>query len=224
MSILYPVNELFETIQGEGINTGLPAIFIRLQGCNVGCVWCDTKHTWALEDRHEVNSDDIIGTDNIVGRWAPMTTEELIARFDTERYRAKLVVITGGEPCDYDLTSLTTELQAAGYQTQIETSGTAEVRCHEQSWVTVSPKFNMPGGLTVRKDALIRANEIKHVVASQKHIDILDNALEGIDLSNKSMCLQPISQLKKGLDLAIAVAIERNWRLSIQTHKYLNID
>ncbi|GLS84436.1 7-carboxy-7-deazaguanine synthase QueE [Paraferrimonas haliotis] len=221
---MYPVNEVFETIQGEGKNSGLAAIFVRLQGCEVGCSWCDTKHTWTLDPALQVSPEQVLCVDGEVGRWSHYSSEQLIDAFKAQGFQAKLVVITGGEPCQYDLTELCQALEAKGYQVQIETSGTELVKVSDGAWVTVSPKINMKGGKAVLVQALERANEIKHPIARQRHIDELDALLEGIDLTNKSMCLQPISQIEAATALAMKTCIERNWRLSVQMHKYLQID
>jgi len=220
----YPVNEVFETIQGEGFFTGVPAIFVRLQGCPVGCAWCDTKHTWDVIEDNRVAPELVIQVDGTIGRWAELTAEALISNFKIKGFTAKHVVITGGEPCLHDLLPLTESLNRSGYATQIETSGTFEVICSEKTWVTVSPKINMKAGLPILEQALIRANEIKHPVATQSHIDDLDCLLKGIPLDEKTISLQPISQKSRATELAMRICIERNWRLSIQTHKYLDID
>ena len=220
----YPVNEVFETIQGEGVYTGVPAIFVRLQGCPVGCSWCDTKHTWETLTENRVDPDLVIQIDGEIGRWAELDAKELSAQLVAKGFTAKHIVITGGEPCIYDLRPLTQALSEQGYQCQIETSGTFEVLCDPRTWVTVSPKVNMKGGYKVLEQSLVRADEIKHPVAKQMHIDELDQLLEGIDTLGKTICLQPISQKPRATELAMKVCIARNWRLSIQTHKYLNID
>ncbi|MCL1124246.1 7-carboxy-7-deazaguanine synthase QueE [Shewanella surugensis] len=220
----YPVNEVFETIQGEGTHTGVPAIFVRLQGCPVGCAWCDTKQTWEVLDENKVSAEQVIQVDGTIGRWADHTPQSLIHAFEQKGFTAKHVVITGGEPCLYDLIPLTLALHRLGFSSQIETSGTFEIQCADAAWVTVSPKINMKGGLKVLEQALNRANEIKHPVATEHHVEELDRLLEGIDCSNKTICLQPISQKSRATALAMRVCIERNWRLSIQTHKYLDID
>ncbi|QYJ87771.1 7-carboxy-7-deazaguanine synthase QueE [Shewanella mesophila] len=220
----YPVNEVFETIQGEGVYTGVPAIFVRLQGCPVGCSWCDTKHTWETLTENRVDPDLVIQVDGKIGRWAELDAKALILQLVAKGFTAKHIVITGGEPCIYDLRPLTQALSEEGYQCQIETSGTFEVLCDPRTWVTVSPKVNMKGGYKVLEQALHRADEIKHPVAKQMHIDELDQLLAGIDTLGKTICLQPISQKPRATELAMKVCIARNWRLSIQTHKYLNID
>lgn len=220
---MYKLNEVFETIQGEGSYTGVPAIFVRLQGCPVGCSWCDTKHTWAVKDELRQPLGDIVIKTAETEHWAGVSAKELLVLFAKEGYRAKHVVITGGEPCMYDLTDLCETLHASGYSTQIETSGTFEIKAPANTWVTVSPKVNMAGGYQVLQSALDRANEIKHPVAMQKHIDELLQLLQQTDTAAKLIYLQPISQQKRATQLAIEMCKQYNWRLSIQVHKYIGI-
>ncbi|MER0498272.1 7-carboxy-7-deazaguanine synthase QueE [Aeromonas hydrophila] len=221
----YPINEIFQTIQGEGVFTGLPAIFVRLQGCPVGCPWCDTRHTWVVDPAREVGVQAVLDCSNESDGWSKMSSEQILASFQQLGYQARHVVITGGEPCLYDLQELSAALIEAGYQVQIETSGTSEIQTHEQTWVTVSPKINMKGGLPVLVSALERANEIKHPVATERHVEELDALLATARLrENVVIALQPISQKPRATQLAMATCIARNWRLSIQTHKYLDID
>ncbi|WDA26877.1 7-carboxy-7-deazaguanine synthase QueE [Aeromonas hydrophila] len=221
----YPINEIFQTIQGEGVFTGLPAIFVRLQGCPVGCPWCDTRHTWVVDPAREVGVQAVLDCSNESDGWSKMSTEQILASFQQLGYQARHVVITGGEPCLYDLQDLSAALIEVGYQVQIETSGTSEIQTHEQTWVTVSPKINMKGGLPVLVSALERANEIKHPVATERHVEELDALLATASLrENVVIALQPISQKPRATQLAMATCIARNWRLSIQTHKYLDID
>ena len=219
------INEMFETIQGEGAYTGIPSVFVRLQGCPVGCPWCDTKHTWEIKSDLSVSSEDVIAKSNESEAYFASNEENLLSLFKREGYVAKHVVITGGEPCMYDLRPLTTMLHENGFTTQIETSGTFEVLCDSRTYVTVSPKINMKGGYDVLVSALERANEIKHPIAMQKHIDELDALLSKVSsLDGKQVCLQPISQQKRATELAVSTCIERNWRLSLQTHKYIGIE
>uniref|UniRef100_A0A486XMS1 7-carboxy-7-deazaguanine synthase n=1 Tax=Rheinheimera sp. BAL341 TaxID=1708203 RepID=A0A486XMS1_9GAMM len=220
---MYKVNEVFETIQGEGSFTGAPAIFIRLQGCPVGCSWCDTKHTWEIKDELRQPLGDIVIKTAETEHWASVRAEDIVALFSKEGYQAKHVVITGGEPCMYDLNPLCELLHQAGYSTQIETSGTFEIKAPAQTWVTVSPKVNMAGGYKVLQSALDRANEIKHPVAMEKHIDELLQLLQHTDAAAKLIYLQPISQQRRATELAIAKCKQHNWRLSVQIHKYLGI-
>ncbi|MBZ9613598.1 7-carboxy-7-deazaguanine synthase QueE [Rheinheimera maricola] len=220
---MYKVNEVFETIQGEGSFTGAPAIFIRLQGCPVGCSWCDTKHTWEIKDELRQPLGDIVIKTSETEHWAGVSAEDLMALFSREGYQAKHVVITGGEPCMYDLNPLCEVLHSKGYSTQIETSGTFTIKAPAQTWVTVSPKVNMAGGYKMLQSALDRANEIKHPVAMQKHIDELLQLLQHTDTTAKLIYLQPISQQRRATELAIALCKQHNWRLSVQVHKYLGI-
>lgn len=220
----YPINEIFQTIQGEGVFTGVPAVFIRLQGCPVGCSWCDTKQTWDKEATKETTLGDIALKTQDSDWWAMSDADGLVQLMQKSGFTAKHIVITGGEPCIYDLTSLTEALEKQGYQCQIETSGTYPVQCTEGTWVTVSPKVGMKGGLKVLSQAVDRANEIKHPVAREKDIEALERilALRTVD-APPIVALQPISQKATATKLCIDTCIQRNWRLSIQTHKYLDI-
>jgi len=220
----YPINEMFQTLQGEGYYTGVPAIFIRLQGCPVGCSWCDTKHTWEMTAENEVPVGDILVKTVESEQWGNAEALTILKMISDQQWTAKHVVITGGEPAIYDLRPLTEALEAFGYSCQIETSGTHPIRCSEQTWVTVSPKVNMRGGYDVLLPALQRANEIKHPVARQRDVEALEALLSQLDdEKSRIIALQPISCKKEATELCIATCIERNWRLSMQTHKYLNI-
>ncbi|WP_300001790.1 7-carboxy-7-deazaguanine synthase QueE [uncultured Cedecea sp.] len=220
----YPINEMFQTLQGEGFYTGVPAIFIRLQGCPVGCAWCDTKHTWDKLASREISLFSVLAKTKESDKWSGASAEELLAVMGRQGYTARHVVITGGEPCLYDLTPLTQLLEANGFSCQIETSGTHQVLCTPDTWVTVSPKVNMRGGFDVLGEALERANEIKHPVGRVRDIEALDSLLTALpEAPNRIIALQPISQKEDATRLCIETCIARNWRLSMQTHKYLNI-
>jgi len=220
----YKINELFETIQGEGSFTGQPSIFIRLQGCPVACSWCDTKHTWDINLDDSVSAE-IMGSKNEESiQWASMSVEQILEWIKSKGYQAKHIVITGGEPCMVDLTPLCDGFESKGYSTQVETSGTFEVKVTDKCWVTVSPKINMKGGYKVLRSALERANEIKHPVATEHHVDELTELLAEHNINNTPIYLQPISQKERATELAIATCIKNNWRLSIQVHKYIGIE
>lgn len=173
----YPINEMFQTLQGEGVYTGVPAIFIRLQGCPVGCSWCDTKHTWDKLANRETSLGDILLKTVESDAWGAADAPALLETIRRHGWTAKHIVITGGEPCIHDLTPLTAALQGSGFSCQIETSGTHEVHCTAETWVTVSPKVNMRGGYDVLNQALVRADEVKHPVARQRDVDALDDLL-----------------------------------------------
>lgn len=221
---MYKVNEMFETIQGEGVFTGVPAVFIRLQVCPVGCAWCDTKQTWDANDDDQRDFGTIITKTSDSPTWCLADAAQIIEQYYEQGFTAKHIVITGGEPCIYDLKPLTEQFEAIGCQCQIETSGTFEVQTSQRTWVTVSPKIAMKGKMAIVACAIARANEIKHPVATQKDIENLHQILS--DMPHKEdlvVALQPISQKSRATQLCIDTCIKNNWRLSIQTHKYLNI-
>ncbi len=222
--VTYKINELFETIQGEGSFTGQPSIFIRLQGCPVGCSWCDTKHTWEVELTDEVSPEKMLAKTAETPLWASFTAEDILALVREKSYQAKHIVITGGEPCMYDLRPLCKLFEQQGYSAQIETSGTFEVITTEDCWVTVSPKVNMRGGYEILTSAMLRANEIKHPIATEQHVDDLKVLLKVHNIQDTAIYLQPISQKKRATELAISTCIANNWRLSIQVHKYIGIE
>ncbi|WP_261818023.1 7-carboxy-7-deazaguanine synthase QueE [Vibrio gallicus] len=217
------VNEIFETIQGEGFFTGVPSIFIRLQGCPVGCAWCDTKQTWEVQPDKQTDFGTIIAKSGDSELWCQQSEASLVA-YCLENYTAKHVVITGGEPCQYDLVPLTTLLEEKGYRCQIETSGTFDIQATPSTWVTVSPKIGMKGKLPIKAQPMTRANEVKHPVAKQSDIDDLEQLLVNHPVTDGvEILLQPISQKPRATQLCIDTCIQKNWRLSIQTHKYLQI-
>ena len=211
----YKINEFFETIQGEGSFTGQPSIFIRLQGCPVGCSWCDTKHTWDIELSDEVNVATMIGKTEETAQWTDLTALQLLELVKNQAYQARHIVITGGEPCMVDLTPLCDEFEQQGYSTQIETSGTFTIKTTDKCWVTVSPKVNMRGGYKILDSAMQRANEIKHPIATEQHIDDLKALLQKHEIKDTAIYIQPISQKKRATELAIATCIANDWRLSV---------
>ncbi len=223
----YAVNEIFETIQGEAAFTGTPAIFIRMQGCPVGCPWCDTKHTWEVNQADYVPTfEDIVDKDGSDdnAKWSFVSSDKLANYCCTQS--AKHVVITGGEPCVQNLKELTTALIDRGFTVQIETSGTHEVRCHGNAWVTLSPKIGMPGGFGVLAEAVKRADEIKMPVGKQADLDKLDSFLV-LHKANKrahaKVWLQPLSLKKKATEICIRTAITKGFKISLQTHKFAAI-
>lgn len=218
-----PVNELFETIQGEATFTGTPAVFVRMQGCPVGCPWCDTKHTWTIDPRNAVTQDEILSKpgDAPTFAWmAPNQIAEIVAL-----HKSRHVVITGGEPCLYDLWPLTAQLADQGLTVQIETSGTSKIECAGGTFVTLSPKIGMPGGKEVLDSAIARADEIKMPVGKPDDIERLVRVLarRPVDARKPSVWLQPLSQSEKATELCVAQATIMGWRVSIQTHKYLGV-
>ncbi len=221
---MYKINEMFETIQGEGVFTGVPAVFVRLQVCPVGCSWCDTKQTWEALEKDQTTLGDIMLKTQDSPTWSPIDAAGIVQEYIRQGYTANHIVITGGEPCIYDLVPLTEAFEKIGCKCQIETSGTSEVKATPNTWVTLSPKIAMKGKLPVLISALVRANEIKHPVGTQKDIDQLDELMSKAELAEETViALQPISQKPRATQLCIDTCVKRNWRLSIQTHKYLSI-
>ncbi|ABF14116.1 7-carboxy-7-deazaguanine synthase QueE [Candidatus Palibaumannia cicadellinicola] len=220
----YPINSICQTLQGEGYFSGIPAIFIRLQGCMVGCNWCDTKYTWHKNKIEQGIAKDIMLKKANSSVWSNLSEEDILALIVQQSWIAKHVVITGGEPCMYDLLPLTYLLEQYKFSCQIETSGTQSIKCTSNTWVTVSPKINKHYDVQILAQALSRSNEIKHVVSRQRDIKYLDELLLTLkDSKQRVICLQPLSQKKLATKLCIDTCIMRNWRLSMQIHKYLNI-
>ena len=214
-----PVNEIFTTIQGEASFTGTPSTFVRLQGCDVGCGWCDTKHTWETLDK------DIIPVKNMLvktcdsSNWASMTELELTKEIMSKQPRH--VVITGGEPCEHDLLKLTTMLIHLGQTVQIETSGTKLIQANTNTFITLSPKWDMAGGLKVLEKNYELANEIKVPIGKQRDVDKIFKNIPIYKLP--IVWLQPLSQSKKSTELCIKTATKNNFKIIIQTHKFIGV-
>jgi 7-carboxy-7-deazaguanine synthase len=197
--ILYSVSNIFQSIQGEGFFTGTPANFIRLYGCDVQCPFCDSMEAWRG------------------GNYDRLNIHAILLRLG---YNVKHTVITGGEPFLHDLAPLVAELIKKKQTVQIETSGTQSVSSLAglNYWLTVSPKKYKAH----IKETIIRANEIKFPVESLEDIESLRQLLP--DVLTKNIYLQPISQLKEATDICIDAVLENNWRLSVQVHKFLDIE
>jgi organic radical activating enzyme len=195
----YPVMEDFYTIQGEGMNTGRAAYFIRLGGCDVECVWCDVKESWDA-NKHPL-----------------LTVSDLLEK--VKGSPAKLVVITGGEPAMHDLTALTSVLKENGYELAIETSG-AHTITGEWDWICISPKkFKAP--LT---ENIQYADELKVVIYHPSDFEWAEKYKTMV--SDNCICLlQPeYSKHTKAVELIVDyVKNNPTWRISLQTHKVINV-
>ena len=202
LAVCYPVMEHFYTLQGEGAYAGYAAYFIRLGGCDVGCVWCDVKESWDAAAHPQLSVSEML--------------QHVLAS------KTNRVVITGGEPCMYDLHALCNVLHAHGLQIHLETSGAHEIR-GQFDWVTLSPKIDMPGNKIVLAENVARANEIKMPVGKAQDIEKLKQLLQQHAVTNKLIWLQPLSCKENPTKLCIEAALANNWRLSAQVHKYINI-
>lgn len=216
------VNEIFETIQGEAWHAGKPSLFIRLQGCDVGCPWCDTKHTWVLDPKKEVEAQVMMLKDNEPSdEFANLEVEQLVVY--AAGSKCGHVVLTGGEPCTFNLYPLCERLLYLGKSVQIETSGTEPVIVPDRVWVTLSPKIEMPGGKMVRQQAINRANEIKMPVGKMDDINKLRSVLARRSEPPAAVWLQPLSMSEKATALCVDQATQNGWRVSIQTHKVMGV-
>lgn len=221
-SQLYPLNEIFYSLQGEAYFAGQPAVFIRLQGCSVGCPFCDTKHTWKLNSSAQVSSVAIRDKISDSNSWAYFSTAEILAAIAAYP-AAKHIVFTGGEPADYNLIELTQTLNDLGYSTQIETSGTAALYVSPATWVTLSPKIDMPNHKQVLSTVVQRANEIKMPIGKAQDIDKLKLFLQAHPQATQLIWLQPLSCKTTPTELCLRAALAHNWRLSLQIHKFIAI-
>ena len=194
-----PLMEDFYTIQGEGSYQGRAAYFIRLGGCDVGCVWCDVKESWLAEAHPKVD------------------VKEMAAR--AQKSGAVLVVVTGGEPSMYELSALTREIKTAGLRTHVETSG-AYPLTGTWDWVCLSPKkFKVPHESVYQK-----ADELKVIVFNKSDFDWAEKEAAKVSSSCR-LYLQPEwSKEKEMLPLMIDyVKSHPRWTMSLQVHKYMNI-
>ncbi len=198
-SIELPVMEAFYTLQGEGAHQGRAAYFIRLGGCNVGCVWCDVKDSWDVT-KHPI-----------------VTIDEIVAKAIS--YPGRLAVITGGEPLMHQLDALTNALHAAGFETNIETSGSSPLSGH-WDWICLSPKkFKAP-----LDEVIVKAHELKVVVFNKHDFEWAEKYAALVNAGCK-LYLQPEWDKAAEMTPLILDYIQANpqWRLSLQVHKYLNI-
>lgn len=195
---MLPLMEEFYTIQGEGYHTGTAAYFIRLGGCDVGCHWCDVKESWNAELH-------------------PPTATSVIV--ENAKKNADTVVVTGGEPLMWDMTSLTRQLKEKNMRVHIETSG-AYVLSGTWDWICLSPKKNKLPTQTVYDNA----HELK-VIIHNKHDFIFAEEQAALVNDGAILFLQPEWSKKEQMTPLIVEYVMSNpkWRVSLQTHKYLNI-
>ena len=199
LQTVLPLMEDFYTIQGEGFYHGQAAYFIRLGGCDVGCVWCDVKESWNASDHPLVSVNEIV--EKVKNSGSPVA------------------VVTGGEPLMYDLTILTASLQQAGIRTHIETSGVYPIS-GSWDWVCFSPKkFKAPDPSVPRF-----ANELKVIVYNSSDFDWAEKFASAVS-ERCELFLQPEWSREKEMIPHIIDYIKANprWKISLQIHKYMDI-
>ena len=194
-----PIVELFYSLQGEGNFTGQAAIFIRLAGCPNACSWCDAKNTWNAND------------------FPLFSIKEIVEK--VRSYPSKIAIITGGEPLLHSLDNLCSTLQNAGFRTHIETSGVEEFS-GSWNWICLSPKRQNPPIAT----AFEKANELKIIISSPTDFAFAEENAKKVN-AECLLFLQPEWSQRQTIVPLITDYIQQNpqWRLSLQTHKFLNI-
>lgn len=191
--------EAFYTLQGEGYHVGKAAYFIRLAGCDVGCVWCDVKDSWDASKHPQIAIENIVS--------------------EAASFPGRMAVITGGEPLLHNLDTLTAALHEAGFSINIETSGSAPLS-GQLDWICVSPKkFKAP-----LPEVLPMAHELKVVVFNKSDFDWAEKYAAQVS-PNCKLYLQPEWDKRNEMTPMIVEYIHHHpqWQLSLQTHKYIGV-
>jgi organic radical activating enzyme len=191
--------EQFYTLQGEGVYNGQAAYFIRLGGCDVGCVWCDVKESWDAAAHPQFTIEDIAA--------------------EAAKYPARIAVITGGEPLIYPLSALTAALRQYNFRIHYETSGAYSLSGNPD-WITLSPKkFKAP-----LPEVAAHANELKVVVYNKSDFAWAEQHAAMVP-ADCVLLLQPEwSKHQQMLPLIIDYVKQHpQWRISLQTHKFMEI-
>ena len=195
----YPILETFHSIQGEGYWTGVNAFFIRLGGCDVHCPWCDTKQSWNPKSHPQ------------------KSCQELAAM--AQAVNPAIVIITGGEPLMHHLDPLTDAIANWGMRVHLETSG-AHPYSGNFDWVTFSPKQFKPPHFSIYD----RANELKVVVTNEYDLKWAEQQAALVPPQTLKY-LQPEWSTPQGKDLIFDYILHhREWRISLQTHKLLQVE
>jgi len=195
---MLPLMEEFYTIQGEGYHTGTAAYFIRVGGCDVGCHWCDVKESWNADLHPPTSTDTIVHNAALLG---------------------KNIVVTGGEPLMWNMSPLTAKLKAAGLKVHIETSGAYPLSGY-WDWICLSPKkTKLP-----TEEVYLYAHELKMIIHNKHDFIFAEEQAAKVN-SNAILFLQPEWSKKEEVTPLIVDYVMANpkWRVSLQTHKYLNI-
>jgi len=196
--LMLPIMEEFYTIQGEGNHTGKAAYFIRIGGCDVGCHWCDVKESWNAKLHPATMADSVI---------------------ENAASHAKTVVITGGEPLMWNLDYITNSLQSKGLKTHIETSG-AYPLSGTWDWICLSPKKTKLPQAPVLK----AAHELKVIIYNKNDFKFAEEQAAKVS-DHCELYLQPEWSKKNKMTPLIVDYVMKNpqWKISLQTHKFLNI-
>ena len=196
----YPVMETFTSVQGEGVYTGVPSFFIRLAGCDVGCVWCDVKESWDKEKHPMLSLETLV--EAAVGSGV------------------KVVIVTGGEPTMHDLSPLTEALRNVGMRIHLETSGTQKLT-GLFDWITFSPKkFKAP-----LEEYFQLSNELKVVINHKSDIE-WSHELSGRMNDQAQWFMQPEWEKREMMLPHIFDWALKNphWRVGLQIHKYMGVE
>ena len=191
--------EMFYSLQGEGYHQGKAAFFIRLAGCDVGCVWCDVKDSWDASKHPVLSIDEIVEA--------------------AKSHPARIAIVTGGEPLLHPLDALTTALKNAGFQTHIETSGSSPMS-GSWDWVCLSPKkFKAP-----LSEAVKAADELKVVVFNKSDFDWANSFANEISIDCKKYLQSEWDKSDAMTPLVIDyIKANPSWELSAQLHKYIQV-
>ncbi|MFO0389612.1 MAG: 7-carboxy-7-deazaguanine synthase QueE [Alphaproteobacteria bacterium] len=205
------VKSVFATLQGEGPYAGVPAVFIRLGGCNLACTFCDTE----FEDYTSVALEDLLN--------------DVVAKATHKGKSVRhLIVITGGEPLRQNITPLCEALLAAGFKVQIETNGTLYRPLPTAVEIVCSPKNTGQGYFPVREDLLSRINALKFIISKSNtqygYVPDVGQAERNIPVYVQPMDEYDAARNKENLAYAAELAMQHGYRMSLQTHKILGIE
>ena len=207
MEYSLPLVETFHSLQGEGAHAGRSAYFIRTAGCKVGCKWCDTKESW------------------VTGNHPKQSVQKLILGVSQAISNgAGFIVITGGEPLHHNLDPLCEAIRKLqSIPIHLETSGVNQLSGNPD-WITLSPKRHLPPSMEIMRSC----QEIKFIIHEEKDIifaqEIATQA-QKINTKNPYLYMQPGWNNSRGKELVVKFIIKNpEWRMSVQTHKWLNIN
>jgi len=195
---MLPLMEEFYTIQGEGFHKGTAAYFVRIGGCDVGCHWCDVKESWNANLHPPTDISKIV---------------------EKAKIFSNTIVVTGGEPLTWNMLPLTTKLKAEGLQIHIETSGAYKLT-GIWDWICLSPKkMKLP-----TKEVYAKAHELKMIIYNRDDFRFAEEQAAKVN-KDCILYLQPEwSKRDKVIpDIVEYVMANPKWKVSLQTHKYLNI-